>query len=317
MIFRLPLLSFTIPCSMGLAGTSFASILRDWRQSRASETSGALDTTRYHLSILFVDDDNSRARVAESIFERVSIHADAGFWLYPHSATVTANSSKALRNVPSEAVNVCAALNLCPSRSSAPGAVLCRSDLDAYDLIICLDDNVANLVLKGLLESADEADFYRPKCRTLSEFLAPDATERGTTEATLDTFMRNRILGLPSHEDLSATLGSDVFLAKPCVEEARLLWNADVTAAVPIGPSAPGRLRKLRISWPPLASRTFAKLPLMRHSVTRSERCWRRHFAVGTTWRSAKPTRKLAFGATKSQASFRTKSACAALKNTD
>jgi len=233
MIFRLPLLSFTIPCSMGLAGTSFASILRDWRQSRASETSGALDTTRYHLSILFVDDDNSRARVAESIFERVSIHADAGFWLYPHSATVTANSSKALRNVPSEAVNVCAALNLCPSRSSAPGAVLCRSDLDAYDLIICLDDNVANLVLKGLLESADEAEFYRPKCRTLSEFLAPDATERGTTEATLDTFMRNRILGLPSHEDLSATLGSDVFLAKPCVEEARLLWNADVTAAVP------------------------------------------------------------------------------------
>ena len=233
MILRLLLLSFAVPCSLGLAGTSFASILRDWRQSRASETSGALDTTRYHLSILFVDDDNSRARVSESIFERVSIHADAGFWLYPHSATVTVNSSKALRNVPSEAVDVCAALDLCPARSSAPGAKLCRSDLDAYDLIICLDDNVATTVLKGLLESADEADFYRPKCRTLSEFLAPDATESGAMEATLDTFMKNRILGLPSYDGSTATLGSDVFLAKPCVEEARLLWNADTTAAVP------------------------------------------------------------------------------------
>lgn len=229
------LLICLVRCSVALGPTSYASILRDWRQSRARETSIALDTSRYHLSILFVDDDNARARVAEGIFERVSLHADAGFWLYPHSATVTANSTKALRRPPPDAVAVCALLGLCPTRSNAPGAPLCRSDLDAYDLLVCLDDGVAAAVFKSVFASADEENFYRPKCRTLSEFLAPDAAAGDALAATLDTLLRSRAAAglLPVVADDPAAAGSDVFRARPCIADARLVWNADGTAAVP------------------------------------------------------------------------------------
>ena len=49
------------------------------------------DASRYHVQVLFVDDDGVRARVCEALLERVAEWADAGWWVYPNSATICAN----------------------------------------------------------------------------------------------------------------------------------------------------------------------------------------------------------------------------------
>ena len=49
--------------------SSPTSLLRQWRAERARATAAQLDPSRYHLQLLFVDDDNARGRVAEGMLE--------------------------------------------------------------------------------------------------------------------------------------------------------------------------------------------------------------------------------------------------------
>jgi hypothetical protein len=118
--------------------TTPSEVLRVWRQARVGSTASVLDVSRYHLQLLFVDSTNQHARVAEGVLERVAEWADAGWWLYPHAATI-GGGLDGLGPLPVTRA-ACAELGLCAVRSAAAGASLCRADLDSHDLIVCLDE---------------------------------------------------------------------------------------------------------------------------------------------------------------------------------
>ena len=42
-----------------------------------------------------------------------------------------------------------------------------------YDLVICMSEEIQSLIVRSLADSADQ-DYYRPRCRLLSEFLSPN-----------------------------------------------------------------------------------------------------------------------------------------------
>ena len=106
-------------------------MLNHWRKERLQQSAATIDPSRYHLQILFVDDDNQRARVAEGLLERIAEWADAGWWLYPHQCTII-GSTKTLKSTTQQTVDLCRELGLCNSRATAIGARLARSDLDDY-----------------------------------------------------------------------------------------------------------------------------------------------------------------------------------------
>ena len=76
----LPLLSSSL--SLGTGG------LRDWQRLRARETADALDASRYHLQILFVDEGDGKGRIAEGLLARVGEWNDAVNILFPSSTSV-------------------------------------------------------------------------------------------------------------------------------------------------------------------------------------------------------------------------------------
>ena len=67
--------------------SSPSSLLRQWRAERARATAAQLDPSRYHLQLLFVDDDNARGRVAEGMLEVAE-----GFGSVPEIVCVTATN---------------------------------------------------------------------------------------------------------------------------------------------------------------------------------------------------------------------------------
>ena len=148
-------------------GASVGSFLRAWRTAKIESTANALDPSRYMFQILIVDDDNSRGRVAEGLLERVAAYTDAGWWLYPFSVTTLEGANG--QPPPQSVVDCCEELQLCQTRANAPGARLCRADLDSYDLIVALDDDVRTRIMQSLRDEAP-AD-YDMRVRLLSDFL--------------------------------------------------------------------------------------------------------------------------------------------------
>lgn len=140
------------------------------------ETTRALDASRFHFQILFVDDNNFHGRIAEGLLGRVAEYNDAMCVLFPASATITAApSSRAPLDAapPGPAIAICESLGLCDARCSALGTAFDLSYLDEYDLVIAMDDQIRSLILRSL-GSADDEAYYAPKCRLLSEFLSPN-----------------------------------------------------------------------------------------------------------------------------------------------
>ena len=144
-----------------------------YQKERAIETSQSLDASRNHFQILFVDDDNTKGRIAEGILARVAEYNDAMCVLFPSSATIE-SSRNAPRDAaaPEAAVAVCEALGLCSTRSTMMGTSFDLSYLDEYDLIVAMDDDIRSLILRSL--SVTDQEYYGPKCRLLSEFLSPE-----------------------------------------------------------------------------------------------------------------------------------------------
>ena len=79
-------LSFSSPSS-----PSPQAVVHAWRAERLDRFAASFDASRYHAQVLFVDDDGARARTCEALLERVAIWSDAGWWIYPHSATTSAS----------------------------------------------------------------------------------------------------------------------------------------------------------------------------------------------------------------------------------
>lgn len=123
-----------------------------------------------------MDDDGVRARMCEALLERIAAWSDAGWWIYPHSASVGAGDGvAALPSLSREAER----LSLTRSRLTSRTAQLSREDLDAYDLVLAVDG--ASLEGARALLRPDEADAYStvllPACDFLCGYRAADRFE--------------------------------------------------------------------------------------------------------------------------------------------
>ena len=144
--------------------------LSAYQRARALETSNTLDASRFHFQICFVDNDNFHGRIAEGMLGRIAEYNDALFTIFPSSATIS-SSPKAPRDAaaPEEAVTICEELGLCTVRCAEMGTSFDISFLEGYDLIISMDEEIQEMILRSL-----PAEGYESKCRLLSEFLSGD-----------------------------------------------------------------------------------------------------------------------------------------------
>ena len=144
--------------------------LSAYQRARALETSNTLDASRFHFQICFVDNDNFHGRIAEGMLGRIAEYNDALFTIFPSSATIS-SSPKAPRDAaaPEDAVAICEELGLCSVRCADMGTSFDISFLDEYDLIISMDEEIQEMILRSL-----PAEGYESKCRLLSEFLSGD-----------------------------------------------------------------------------------------------------------------------------------------------
>ncbi|CAH0375873.1 unnamed protein product [Pelagomonas calceolata] len=156
-------------------------LLAEWQAARIKSLD--VDASRYHAQVLFVDDDNARARMAESCADALAHWADAGWWIYPHSCSLTEDQAL-IENPRQEAILT--SLGFDGTRVTAAGAALAKEDLDAYDLVICADAAVRDAVLALGEES------YETSVRLLADFATvADARSRALFDG-LDVALAER-----------------------------------------------------------------------------------------------------------------------------
>jgi hypothetical protein len=134
--------------------------LEEWQKARVQSLD--VDASRYHAQVLFVDDDNTRGRMAECCADALAHWADAGWWIYPHSCCLT--EDQALRSDPRQEA-ILTSLGFDGTRVTAAGAALAKEDLDAYDLVICADAAVRDAVL-----ALGDDESYETSVRLLKDF---------------------------------------------------------------------------------------------------------------------------------------------------
>ena len=144
-------------------------VLAEWQKARVQSLD--VDASRYHAQVLFVDDDNARARMAECCADALAHWADAGWWIYAHACSLT--EDQALRSDPRQEA-ILTSLGFDGTRVTAAGAALAKEDLDAYDLVVCVDAAVRDAVLAL---AGDES--YETSVRLLEDFASvADARSR-------------------------------------------------------------------------------------------------------------------------------------------
>ena len=170
----------------GCGGTSPLSpsgALLAWRSHRLRAFADSFDASRYHAQVLFVDDDGRRARTCEAMLERVALWADAGWWIYPHSAS-TANNVADGEAAPRSLLATAASYNLCATRLSAPAATIEAEDLLSYDLVVAVDYEVLSRVKALARELGDASVDDHLLC--LTDFLAYDGVDGDGTDQRMD-----------------------------------------------------------------------------------------------------------------------------------
>ena len=156
-------------------------VLAEWQKARVQSLD--VDASRYHAQVLFVDDDNARGRMAECCADALAHWADAGWWIYPHSCSLT--EDQALRSDPRQEA-ILTSLGFDGARVTAAGAALAKEDLDAYDLVVCADAAVRDAVLA----LGDES--YETSVRLLADFATvADARSRALFDG-LDVALAER-----------------------------------------------------------------------------------------------------------------------------
>lgn len=174
--------SLSVPNNQNQDSLSFS--FENYQKQCALEASQSLDASRLHFQILFVDDDNAKGRIAEGLLAKIAEYNDAMCVLFPASATISSS-----RNAPRDAaasntvLSICNSLGLCPSRSETMGTNFDLSYLDEYDLVVAMDEDIRSLILRSL--PTEDQEYYRPRCRLLSEFLSPGFVANGMTPGTL------------------------------------------------------------------------------------------------------------------------------------
>ena len=158
-------------------------VLAEWQKARVQSLD--VDASRYHAQVLFVDDDNARARMAECCADALAHWADAGWWIYPHACSLRTEDQALIENPRQEAILT--SLGFDGARVTAAGAALAKEDLDAYDLVVCVDAAVRDAVLAL---AGDES--YETSVRLLADFsTVADARSRALFDG-LDVALAER-----------------------------------------------------------------------------------------------------------------------------
>ena len=138
---------------------------QSFARSQALETAQALDASRFHFSILFVDQDNVLGRLAESLLERIAEYNDALFQIFPASATLEGGPVDA--SPPASAISTGQAWGLCETTLTAIGSAFDANEcLSQYDLIIATNEHIR----AKILQQATPDDTVALQCRTLADF---------------------------------------------------------------------------------------------------------------------------------------------------
>ena len=138
---------------------------QSFARSQALETAQALDASRFHFSILFVDQDNVLGRLAESLLERIAEYNDALFQIFPASATLEGGPVDA--SPPASAISTGQAWGLCETTLTAIGSAFDANEcLPQYDLIIATNEHIR----AKILQQATPDDTVALQCRTLADF---------------------------------------------------------------------------------------------------------------------------------------------------
>mmetsp|Transcript_33511 Transcript_33511/g.77293 ORF Transcript_33511/g.77293 Transcript_33511/m.77293 type:complete len:336 (-) Transcript_33511:182-1189(-) len=187
-ILSLVFLLVSAACAFSPVSNDAAFSLSSYEKSRAEELSRALEASRLHFQILFVDDDNFHGRIAEGMLEQIAEYNDALFTLFPFSATVeSSRRAPTEADAPGEALAVCKSLGLCSTKCSADGTAFHLSYFDEYDLIVALDDEIHKQILRSLPAESG----YERKCRRLSEFLSIDFCGINSRTEMTDASLQN------------------------------------------------------------------------------------------------------------------------------
>ncbi|KAK3240279.1 hypothetical protein CYMTET_49874 [Cymbomonas tetramitiformis] len=129
-----------------------------------------VDWTRYHLQVIFVDDEHlTQARLAEGLLESIAEWNGFGRAIYPHSCGVHGHEGEHL-DLASFAAMIGEAKRIGISAEvfKPAQARLTREDLDYYDFIIALNADLCADILRCVEE--DEKEYYERKVFPLASF---------------------------------------------------------------------------------------------------------------------------------------------------
>lgn len=187
----------------------------------------AVDWTRYHLQILFVDwTDTVRARVATGLFERIAEWNGYGRALYPWACGVQASEHSDDVSTTVALMTQATFLGIRTKLFAAPGEQLTPEDLDRYDVIVALDSRVQAAVMQ-LGGSAWQEYYSRKVCKLsdFSDYTGEDILAKGGS-ALLEPKLSMYI-----QQDLEAAR-SVIDIARPSLHKGAEEWNPMVKAMI-------------------------------------------------------------------------------------
>ncbi|KAK9817141.1 hypothetical protein WJX72_010178 [[Myrmecia] bisecta] len=135
----------------------------------------AVDWTRYHLQLLFVDrTDTVRARIAVGLFDKLAEWNGYGRALYATPCGVDPSSSSGSDGISTTVALMRRAetLGLSPKLFAKAKDSFVREDLDRFDLLIAVDTSVRDDILASAGPAAEDCAYYAPRVALLTDFAA-------------------------------------------------------------------------------------------------------------------------------------------------
>ncbi|PNH11477.1 hypothetical protein TSOC_001691, partial [Tetrabaena socialis] len=132
--------------------------------------------SRYHLQILFVDrTDTVRARLAAGLFERCAEWNGYGRALYPWTCGLTVGGPRDIHSISklTALMRGASSLEIMPRYFTRPAEAFEIEDLDRYDLVMALDQEILDDIRQEILAEnppGPDREYYLQKVCLLSNF---------------------------------------------------------------------------------------------------------------------------------------------------
>eukprot|EP01023_Acetabularia_acetabulum_P046580 TRINITY_DN4821_c2_g1_i2.p1 TRINITY_DN4821_c2_g1~~TRINITY_DN4821_c2_g1_i2.p1 ORF type:complete len:274 (+),score=38.49 TRINITY_DN4821_c2_g1_i2:112-933(+) len=129
----------------------------------------AMDWSRYHLQVLFVDKtDILRARVAMGLFERITAWNGYGYVLYPHHSGTRADQKNSDISTTASLMLQAPLMGIPPTYFSSPQMEFESIDVVQHDIIVPVDLTIANEVQTTVKNS--QFEHYQTRIVDVTQF---------------------------------------------------------------------------------------------------------------------------------------------------